>query len=275
VITRFAPSPTGPLHIGHAYSALLAYEAAQKSGETFLLRIEDFDSTRCRPAHEAQIYDDLAWLGLTWPTPRRQSEHKSDYANAIVALEAQNLVFPCDCNRKLILSSGTETGPDGPIYHRKCCDRSMSTAKPTDAIRLNLQKACDVLPATLSYTEQDQIITFKTADLPAKIGAPILRRKDTTDPAYHLTCTHDDALQGVTHVIRGKDVAPLTPIHVVLQKLMDWPTPHYYHHDLITDEAGKRLAKIDKSKSIASYRAEGATPNDIRGMVGLPDSLQN
>jgi glutamyl-Q tRNA(Asp) synthetase len=148
----------------------------------------------------------------------------------------------------------------------------MSNAQPTDAIRLDLTKALALLPETLQYTDTGKSITLQTADLPAIIGAPILRRKDTGDAAYHLTCTHDDALQGITHIIRGKDVAPLTPIHVILQNLMGWPTPIYQHHGLITDDTGKRLAKIDKSKSIASYRAGGATPTDIRRMVGLPIS---
>jgi len=150
----------------------------------------------------------------------------------------------------------------------------MDSATPEDAIRLNLTAALDQLPSHLSYINNGETITFATADLPHTIGAPILRRKDTGDPAYHLVCTHDDATQGVTHIIRGADVAPLTPIHVVLQHLMEWPTPRYIHHDLITDDTGKRLAKIDKSKSIASYRAEGATPDDIRRMVGLPLSFR-
>lgn len=274
MITRFAPSPTGPLHIGHAYSAILAFEAAQKAGGTFLLRIEDFDSTRCKPDFEAQIYDDLAWLGLSWPAPRRQSDHMFDYANVIAALADKNLVFPCSCNRRLILETGAGTGPDGPIYPGTCTNRPMDQAQSGDAIRLNLTKALDHLPSQLSYIDTDETVTLETHNLPQTIGAPILRRRDTGDPAYHLTCTHDDALQGVTHIIRGADVAALTPIHIVLQHLMGWPTPRYIHHDLITDESGKRLAKINKSKSIASYRAEGATQNDIRRMIGLPASFR-
>ena len=272
MITRFAPSPTGPLHIGHAYSALLAHDMAQQANGTFLLRIEDTDSTRCRPAFEAQIYDDLAWLGLSWPTVRRQSDHKPTYDAVLQELAQHDLVFPCNCNRKAILSTGAQPGPDGPIYPGTCAHRTMADANPGDAIRLNLTKAVAQLPATLHYTDNTASVALNTHDLPDEIGAPILRRKDTGDPAYHLACVHDDALQNVTHVIRGKDCAPLSPIHVVLQNLMGWSTPIYIHHKLITDDTGKRLAKIDKSKSIASYRTEGATPNKIREMVGLPIS---
>jgi glutamyl-Q tRNA(Asp) synthetase len=270
VITRFAPSPTGPLHIGHAYSALLAYDAAMAANGTFLLRIEDTDSTRCRPEHEAQILDDLAWLGCTWPTPRRQSDHLDDYAAVLTKLAENNLIFPCSCNRRLVLESGAGHGVDGPIYPGTCSHRDMSSFVVGDAIRLNLDAARQHLPDSLDYLDNGTVTHFNTRDLSQSIGAPILQRKGTGDPAYHLACIHDDALQGITDVIRGADVAPLTTIHVVLQHLMGWPTPRYQHHRLITDTSGKRLAKIDKSKSLASYRADGATPTDIRRMVGLP-----
>lgn len=272
MITRFAPSPTGPLHIGHAYSALLAHDIAQGVGGTFLLRIEDTDSTRCRPEHIASICEDLAWLGLSWPTPRQQSAHKDDYDTVLKQLTALGLLFPCGCNRKAILETGAQPGPDGPIYPGTCAARPMSDAKAGDAIRLNLKKAQLHLPKTMSYISNDTEVVVETSELSKSIGAPILLRKDTNDPAYHLACTHDDALQGITHVIRGADCAPMTPIHVVIQRLMGWPTPIYHHHRLITDTNGKRLAKINKSKSIAAYRAEGASPDDIRRMVGLPTS---
>ncbi len=269
MITRFAPSPTGPLHLGHAYSALTVWQAAQEAGGTFLLRIEDFDSTRARPEHEAQIYEDLAWLGLSWPTPRRQSDHLADYKKVLNALAKQGLIFPCSCNRRTVMAADLGLGPDGPIYPGTCAHRPMSDAKPTDALRLNLTKATALLPPNITYIDTGAQKTNHVADLVQSIGAPVLIRITTGDSAYHLTCTHDDALQGVTHVIRGKDVAPLTSIHVVLQHLLGWPTPIYHHHPLITDDTGKRLAKIDKSRSIASYRTEGASPADIRAMVGL------
>ncbi len=269
MITRFAPSPTGPLHLGHAYSALTVWQAAQDAGGTFLLRIEDFDSTRARPEHEAQIYEDLAWIGLSWPTPRRQSDHLADYDIALNMLADQGLIFPCSCNRRTVMAADLGLGPDGPIYPGTCAHRPMSDAKPTDALRLNLTKAEALLPTEITHVDTNQHKTIRVADLAQTVGAPVLRRIATGDPAYHLTCTHDDALQGITHVIRGEDVATLTPIHVVLQHLMGWPTPIYHHHPLITDDTGKRLAKIDKSRSIASYRAEGATPEDVKTLVGL------
>lgn len=269
VITRFAPSPTGPLHLGHAYSALLNWDAAQAANGTFLLRIEDTDSTRARPEFEAQIYDDLAWLGLTWPTPRRQSDHYDDYWRALKVLAGQGLIFPCSCNRRTISAAGLGLGPDGPVYHGACAARLMESAKPTDALRLNLQKAALRLPETLTYVDNGVVVSLHPKDLTATVGAPILRRIKTGDPAYHLACTCDDALQRVTHVIRGQDVAPLTPIHVILQNLMGWPSPDYHHHGLITDDKGERLAKITKSRALATYRDAGATPADIRAMVGL------
>lgn len=269
MITRFAPSPTGPLHLGHAYSALLNWDAAKASRGTFLLRIEDTDSTRVRPEYEAQIYQNLAWLGLSWPTPRRQSVHYDDYWHALKELAYRGLIFPCSCNRRAIADAGLGHGPDGPIYHGACAGRSMDDVQPTDAIRLNLQKAAAHLPDKLTYVDNGAQVSFDPKDMIATVGAPILRRISTGDPAYHLACTHDDALQRVTHVIRGEDVAPLTQIHVFLQSLMGWPSPNYHHHGLITDDAGKRLAKINKSRALATYRAEGATPADIRTMVGL------
>lgn len=269
MITRFAPSPTGPLHLGHAYSALLNWDSAQAAGGTLLLRIEDTDSTRVRPEFEAQIYEDLGWLGLTWPAPRRQSDHYSAYWTCIKTLADQSLTFPCSCNRRAITAAGLGQGPDGPIYHGACAKRPMDDAAPTDAIRLNLEKAAKLLPEMLTFVDNGKHVSFAPKDLIRSVGAPILRRLTTGDPAYHLACTHDDALQQITHIIRGSDVAPLTPIHVVLQHLMGWASPVYQHHDLITDDEGKRLAKINKSRALAIYRAEGATPADIRALVGL------
>ncbi len=269
MITRFAPSPTGPLHLGHAFSALKVWEAAQAANGTFLLRIEDTDSTRVRPEYEALIYDDLAWLGLTWPTPRRQSDHYDDYWKVLDHLQHQGLIFPCSCSRRMIEAAGRGYGPDGPIYHGACENRSMGEARPTDAIRLNIAKALRLLPREITYIDTGSKVTVDPTTLVHTVGSPILRRIQTGDPAYHLACTHDDALQEVTHVIRGKDVAALTPIHVMLQTLMGWPIPIYHHHDLITDDDGKRLAKINKSRALTTYRAEGLTPSDIRQMVGL------
>jgi len=271
VITRFAPSPTGPLHLGHAFSALTVWETAQRLGGTALLRIEDFDSTRTRPEHIDAIYTDLTWLGLTWPDPVRiQSEHFSDYWSTLNRLEAMGLLYPCSLNRREILAAGAQPGVDGLVYPGVGRHSSMEDAKPGDAIRLNLQKALALVDSPITYQELEHGQQEISHDwLLSQIGDPVLRRKDTGDPAYHLACCHDDAQQGVTHVVRGKDIEAQTSLHVVLQKLLGWPTPTYHHHGLITDESGKRLAKIDKSKALSKYRAEGATPNDIRRLVGL------
>ncbi len=272
-VTRFAPSPTGPLHLGHAFSALTVLRLA--AGRTVLLRIEDTDSTRCRPEHEAAILDDLTWLGFHWTGPvRRQSEHLAEYTATLEILSARGLLYPCSCTRRDIAEAGAVEGLEGLVYPGTCRGRGMDDAQPGDALRLNMQAALDNIDVKSLFVEEGPLYpgqhSLDPDMLRSQLGDPVLRRKDTGDPAYHLACPQDDALQGVSHVIRGADLWHATPIHVVLQRLMGWPTPHYHHHDLIRDESGKRLAKIDRSKSIARYRAEGATPADIRRMVGLP-----
>ncbi len=274
MITRFAPSPTGPLHLGHAFSALTVWKVAHDLGGQALLRIEDTDSTRVRPEHEARIYDDLSWLGLSWPEPvRRQSDHYADYATVLERLSAGELLYPCSCTRRQITDAGATPGADGMVYPGTCRHRKLADRAPGDAIRLNVAKALALLPGEMHYRETGGdapgIRSIEAQDLLSDIGDPILKRKDTGDPAYHLACVHDDALQGVTHVVRGTDLQDLTPLHVLLQHLLGYPTPIYHHHGLITDEAGKRLAKIDKSKALQKYRAEGATPTDIKQMIGF------
>lgn len=274
MITRFAPSPTGPLHLGHAFSALTVWKVAQQLGGTALLRIEDTDSTRVRPEHEAGIYEDLAWLGLSWPLPvRRQSDHQREYDAALAQLAARGLVYPCACTRRQIMQAGAVPGADGMIYPGTCRSRDMNDAAPTDAIRLDIAKALAFVPDQLEYTETGQgdgrTSVISTDTLLDTIGDPVLRRKDTGDPAYHLACVHDDALQKITHVVRGTDLQELTPLHVLLQRLFGYRTPVYHHHTLITDESGKRLAKIDKSKALSKFRDEGATPEDIKKWIGF------
>lgn len=276
MITRFAPSPTGPLHLGHAYSALTVWQVAQDLGGTALLRIEDTDSTRVRPEHEAAIYADLAWLGLDWPEPvRRQSDHFADYGGVLDWLADQGLIYPCSCTRRRIKSAGAVPGADGFVYPGTCRMRPMSDAHPADGLRLDLARALDRVQGDLGYVEtgsgQAVDVAISPTALLATLGDPILRRKDTGDPAYHLACVHDDALQNITHVVRGMDLRDLTPLHVVMQRLLGYDTPVYHHHTLVTDADGKRLAKIDKSKALAKYRAEGATPQDIKQMIGFGD----
>lgn len=255
---------------------MMVWKIAKLLGGTALLRIEDTDSTRVRPNHEASIYEDLTWLGLTWPEPvRRQSEHYADYDVVLMRLAQAGLVYPCGCTRRDILDAGAVPGIDGMVYPGTCRGRCVDDAAPGDGIRLNVEKALATISGELRYIEmgggtaQDTVVVSST--LAETIGDPILRRKDTGDPAYHLACVHDDALQNITHVVRGADLQDLTPMHVLLQSVLGYPTPTYHHHALITDDSGKRLAKIDKSKALAKFRAEGATPNDIKEMVGFSD----
>ena len=276
MITRFAPSPTGPLHLGHAYSALTVWQVAARLGGTALLRIEDTDSTRVRPEHETGIYDDLTWLGLDWPTPvRRPSEHYDVYRGVLDRQATKGLVYPCSCTRRQIIDAGAKPGADGMIYPGTCRSRDMQTEQPKDALRLNVDKALGMIAGVMRYQETGAdaaLWVHVTADgLCNNIGDPVLRRKETGDPAYHLACVHDDALQNITHVVRGTDLQALTALHVLLQNLLALPTPVYHHHGLVTDENGDRLAKIDKSKALAKYRAEGATPSDIKKMIGFAD----
>ena len=274
MITRFAPSPTGPLHLGHAYSALTVWRVARDLGGVALLRIEDTDSARCRAQFEQAIHDDLHWLGLSWPQPvRRQSDHLDDYAAALESLAGLGLLYPCSCTRRQIAEAGGHPGWDGLVYPGTCRGRGMATAQPGDAIRLDLQAALAHAGPLPAFDEIGPLHTGRhrpdPAQLTRNVGDPVLRRKETGDPAYHLACTHDDAAQGISHVVRGADLWHATFLHVVIQSVMGWPVPVYHHHDLIRDEEGARLAKIARSRAIASYREAGASPGDIRDMLGL------
>ncbi|WP_204114200.1 tRNA glutamyl-Q(34) synthetase GluQRS [Shimia biformata] len=278
--TRFAPSPTGPLHLGHAYSALLAHDMARAAGGKFLLRIEDIDQTRSRPEWEQQIYDDLTWLGITWDAdPTRQSDNLPTYRAALEDLWQRHLLFPCTCTRKDILAAmsapqeGADPtyGPDGLIYPGTCRNRSRPATMPTDcALRLDMEAALN--RATDFHFEETGTtpgtIRFDADKITSTIGDIVLSRKDFPG-SYHLSVVLDDAAQGITHVIRGQDLFEATKIHVILQKLLGLPTPIYHHHALIRDDQGKRLAKRDDARAIAKYRADGAGPQDIRDMVGL------
>ncbi len=281
--TRFAPSPTGPLHLGHAYSALLAHDLAKAAGGKFLLRIEDIDQSRARPKWEAQIYEDLAWLGIDWPHPvMRQSDRMAAYRGALDNLWTRGLVYACTCNRRDIAAAtsapqeGAEPvyGPDGLIYPGTC--RDAGHPKASGALRLDMRKALASLGnRALSFTENGHgpnaetgAITFFPDQLIATVGDVVLARRDM-GTSYHLSVVLDDAAQGVTLVPRGADLFAATYIHVVLQALLDLPTPHYHHHRLIRDEGGRRLAKRDDARAIALYRENGMTPEDIPAMVGL------
>ncbi|MCL7409969.1 tRNA glutamyl-Q(34) synthetase GluQRS [Marivivens donghaensis] len=281
-VTRFAPSPTGPLHLGHAFSALIAWDRAQANGGQFLLRIEDGDTTRCRPEWEALIYEDLHWLGLSWPEPiARVTDRIPLYDAARDRLQNLGLLYPCSCTRKDIQSAfsapqeGVPIGPDGIVYPGTCRSKSMSEASSNDAIRLNMAAAIAHLGdvSHLFYTETGPFETGNHAlsaqHLIENVGDIVLFRKDTGMAAYHLSVVVDDAAQNVTEAVRGADLIEATVIHRLLQALLDLPTPLYHHHDLIRDADGKRLAKRTDAKAISKFRAEGATPDDIRAMVGL------
>lgn len=264
MITRFAPSPTGPLHLGHAYAAIFAHDLAVSHGGTFLLRIEDIDRARARPEWEAQITEDLHWLGLTWPTPvMRQSDRGPAYAAALDALWSLGLLYPCTCTRRDIAQAAAApqegaplTGPDGIIYPGTC-RHTPQGRRPQDAtLRINMNKA---LQRTESTSKQN---------LSDTVGDVVLCRRDM-GTSYHLAVVVDDAAQGITDVTRGADLAEAVPIHRLLQQLLGLPTPRYHHHKLIRDDHGKRLAKRDDARALSKYRAEGATPDDIRKWVGL------
>ncbi|MFN3663530.1 tRNA glutamyl-Q(34) synthetase GluQRS [Yoonia sp.] len=275
MITRFAPSPTGPLHLGHAYSAILAHDMARAAGGQFLLRIEDIDQTRARPAWETQIYDDLRWLGLTWDGPVwRQSDRMDSYYRVIDDLWQRGHLYICTCTRRHIQAAlsapqeGANVGPDGLIYPGTCKPRRnhLASAEIRDAVlRFDLDTLTD---DDMSFKNNGLRIDVTLDDLRRDVGDFVIGRKDS-GTSYHLSVVLDDAAQGVTDVVRGADLADATQIHVALQRLLGLPTPRYHHHDLIRDENGKRLAKRDDAKAIAKFRDEGATPADIRRMVGL------
>nr|WP_216599752.1 MULTISPECIES: tRNA glutamyl-Q(34) synthetase GluQRS [unclassified Ruegeria] len=290
-MTRFAPSPTGPLHLGHAYSALMANDMAKAESGQFLLRIEDIDQSRSRRHWEDQIYDDLTWLGLNWPRPlMRQSDRMAVYDAALDQLWARGFLYPCTCNRKDIAAAASAPqegaplhGPDGIIYPGTC--RKFNASKDLtqhlrpkhEAVRLDISKACQAIQerSRLQFTElgsgpdgETGVITFTPDEMETTVGDVVLSRRDM-GTSYHLSVVLDDAAQGITRVVRGRDLFEATRIHVLLQVLLDLPTPEYFHHDLIRDDAGKRLAKRDDARAIAKYRAEGASPADIRRMVGL------
>ncbi|MBD3765408.1 MAG: tRNA glutamyl-Q(34) synthetase GluQRS [Rhodobacterales bacterium] len=277
-VTRFAPSPTGLLHLGHAFSALTGFARAQAAGGRFLLRIEDLDRARCRPEWEAAILADLRWLGLHWPEPvMRQSDRGAAYGAALDRLAALGVLYPCSCTRgdiRAALSApqeGAGQGPDGPVYPGTCRGRSMAAARPGDALRLDLGRAV-ALTGPVGFAETGPLHPGRhrvdPADLVDRLGDVVLARRDGV-VAYHLAVVVDDAAQRVSEVTRGADLFEFTGLQRILQVLLDLPEPAYHHHDLIRDAAGKRLAKRDDARSLASLRDQGATPADIRRMVGL------
>ncbi|MBX7210511.1 MAG: tRNA glutamyl-Q(34) synthetase GluQRS [Verrucomicrobiaceae bacterium] len=277
VVTRFAPSPTGWLHLGHAFAALFAHAQAARAGGRFLIRLEDIDPTRVRPEYESAIYDDLAWLGLTWETPvRRQSEHFDDYRRALAKLSALGVLYPCFCTRKEIQDEIARAGqaphgPDGPHYPGTC--RGRPAAEAADrvaggqpyALRLDVTKAASLAGHALHWADLDR--GMQKAD-PAVFGDVVLARKETP-ASYHLAVVVDDAIQGITLVTRGEDLFEATHLHRLLQELLRLPVPQWRHHRLISDEAGRRLAKRDDARSLRALRELGWTPERVREAVGF------
>ncbi|MEM6306773.1 MAG: tRNA glutamyl-Q(34) synthetase GluQRS [Pseudomonadota bacterium] len=280
--SRFAPSPTGPLHLGHAYSALMAHGLARRQRGQFILRIEDLDRARARPQWDTQITHDLAWLGIRWEQPIwRQSERGHAYAAALDMLWDQSLLYPCSCSRRDIQTAVTAPqegapliGPDGVIYPGTCRHKTRGGPRPTDMVlRLDMARAFD--RATLSYrdmgptADRPRTITMDRTTALTTIGDPVIQRRDMV--AYHLAVVVDDAAQHITHVVRGADLAPATIIHRVLQTRLSLPAPMYLHHDLIRDDQGKRLAKRHDAKALDTYRTQGLGPRDI--LKKLPPHL--
>ena len=272
--TRFAPSPTGPLHLGHAYSALYGHRLAEAKNGLWLLRIDDLDRNRSKPEWTQQIFDDLRWLGLAWPEPVRfQSQETASYQAALDTLARARLIYPCSCNRADIAQAAAapqegvpEFGPDGRIYPGTCRHRRLSQAGAGDALRLNMRKAVRALQKPVTYeefgTQLSERITLKPEALIAQAGDVVLRRKDQR-AAYHLAVVIDDDAQNITDVVRGADLSAATQIHVVLQQLLNIQTPRYHHHALIRDETGKRLAKRSDSEALSTLRNAGYSAQDI------------
>ncbi|MEE3625810.1 tRNA glutamyl-Q(34) synthetase GluQRS [Nitrospirillum sp. BR 11752] len=275
-VTRFAPSPTGLPHLGHAYSALFGWDAARRAGGTFLLRFEDIDPNRCRPEFEEAFLRDLAWLGLSWPQPvRRQSEHMADYRAALDRLSDLGVLYPCFCSRKdiqdeIARAGAAPHGPEGPLYPGTC--RHMDPVRRADLLAAGAPHALrlDVAAATrragpLLWTDLE---AGTVATQPGILGDVVLARRDVAT-SYHLAVTVDDHLQGVTLVTRGRDLVEATHVHRLLQALLDLNVPDWHHHRLLVNERGERLAKRDGAASLAALRDGGATPDDIRRRLGM------
>ena len=286
IVTRFAPSPTGFLHLGHAYAALTAWQAAQKAGGKFLLRIEDIDVTRCRAEFEQAIFEDLSWLAIGWETPvRRQSQHFDDYTRAIQQLELKRLVYPCFCTRQEIAAEIARAAA-APHADEFADDRYPGTCRSLSAAA-RTRRVAEGNPYALRLDCEKALASIGTQDLgfeelgagpkgqtgyqqahPETIGDIVLARKDLPT-SYHLAVVVDDALQGVTLVTRGHDLFSATHIQRLLQTLLGLPTPRYLHHRLILNREGKKFSKRDSAVTLGSLRNSGASPGDIRRMIGL------
>lgn len=275
VVTRFAPSPTGHLHKGHAYAALCAWNFARENNGRFLLRIEDIDHTRCHPENTKQILEDLAWLEIEWEEPVRiQSQHLDEYRAAASKLEQQGFLYPCFCTRKDIQreierAGQAPHGSEGPIYPGTCRNLSADerearvAAGEAYALRLDLAKALDHIGHEITWHDG---IHGEQRCQPELLGDAVIARKDI-GTSYHLAVVHDDGLQGITDIVRGEDLFESTHLHVVLQKLLGLPTPTYHHHKLLTDDDGNRLAKRNQSITLESLRESGISAESLKAEI--------
>ena len=274
--TRFAPSPTGYLHVGHARAAWIAWQRARRAGGRFLLRIEDIDPSRCRPEFSAAILEDLAWLGIDWDAGvRHQSEHLPEYRRMLDNLMARGLIYPCFCTRaeirrEIALSGAAPHAPDGGTVYPGTCRRLAASARATrlsdgvpHAWRLDMGRAAASAPR-LHFREHGKLVSCR----PEGFGDVVLARSDAP-ASYHLCVTHDDATEGVTLVTRGEDLLPATAIHRLIQALMGWPAPDYEHHPLLLDAAGRRLSKRDSAATLREMRQAGLSPSDVRTAADL------
>ena len=285
-VLRFAPSPNGAMHLGHALSALAGWAWAERLGGRFLVRIEDIDPDRSSEEHIAGIFRDLAWLGVPWEEPvLRQSQHLARYEAAAARLAGLGLLYPCFASRREIAEAsaakGARADPDGaPLYpglHREMLSAEVAARRARGepcVMRLDMARALSLAAgrlgsAALDFTELDEDGTSRSVPCdPARWGDVVIQRKDVPT-SYHLSVVVDDACQGITHATRGLDLFAATDIHRLLQVLLDLPAPHYAHHRLIMDESGRKLAKSARDTSLAELRAAGATAADIRRMIGL------
>jgi glutamyl-Q tRNA(Asp) synthetase len=274
IVTRFAPSPTGHLHLGHAHSALVGWHRARAESGRFLLRIEDIDPARCRPEFEAAILEDLAWLGLDWDGPvRRQSEHLADYERALETLGGLGLIYPCFCSRKDIAAAvSAPHGPEGPVYPGTCRNQSADLVQARQArgepyaLRLDVAKSLARTGPLTFEDEREGVVAAR----PESLGDVVLARRDAP-ASYHLCVTVDDHLQGVTLVTRGVDLFHATHIHRLLQAILDLNVPTYAHHLLLTNAAGERLSKRDGAVALRALRHAGRSGAEVRAMAGFPD----
>lgn len=284
VTTRFAPSPTGPLHLGHAMSALRSWHRAREAGGRFLLRIEDIDPQRCRPEHAASILQDLAWLGLDWDGPvRRQSRHMAEYRAALDVLDGHGLLYPCFCTRSAIMRELAQSGsaphaaPDGALLYPGTCrdldpalrDERLAAGVP-HALRLDMQAALRRMAGRpLVFEDADAVGEARWQPCrPEDFGDVVLARRDAP-ASYHLCVTHDDWAQGVSLVVRGDDLRDATGLHRLLQSLLGWTAPAYSHHHLLRDADGRRLAKRDRAQTLRAMRESGTPASEVRAAIGL------